>query len=62
MKPEHAQLDESASDAAFRWAIVAIIIVAIGVLTYSLFTGDEMLGSATIQVAPQYLQDQPASS
>ena len=61
MKPEHKKMDESASVDAIRWAIVAIIILAIGVLTYSFIAEHESLGTATTEVVPQYPQLQPAS-
>lgn len=61
MRPEHAAMDEIASDVAFRWASVAVIIVAVAVLTLTVFAGYESL-AATTEVVPQYLQNQPASN
>lgn len=64
MKSEQAEMGESASDIAFRWGVVAVILVAVGTLVYNFFADEEPvdLGTATTQVAPQHLRIGAASN
>ena len=57
MTSEQAEMDDGASDIAFRWGVVAVILVAVGTLVYNFLAEEEPidLGTATMQAAPQNL-------